>query len=112
MTEEPIAPGRGLPVNQPATVVVAGTCSVPAGVRPSSISWVLTPIAGMTSLAGSATRRWLAASGGATRRPAGIAVSRGGPGQSRACGPWLTITRPVSPAQHSSTPRAATATAR
>jgi hypothetical protein len=55
MTADPMAPGRGLRVYQPATAVVGGTCSAPVLVRPSRTSDVLTPMAGMTSETGSAT---------------------------------------------------------
>src|ERR1700722_13934080 len=34
MMAEPMAPGRGLPVYQPATVVVVGTCRAPLDCRP------------------------------------------------------------------------------
>src|SRR5581483_10830965 len=49
MTAGPIAPGRELPVYQPATDVLAGTWSAPVAVRPRRISVVLTAIAGMSS---------------------------------------------------------------
>src|ERR1022692_3868897 len=37
MMAEPMAPGRGLPVYQPATDVVEGTCNAPSDCRPSLI---------------------------------------------------------------------------
>ena len=51
----PMAPGRGLPVYQPATVVDDGTCIAPSAVRPSVISRVWTPMIGMVSETGLAT---------------------------------------------------------
>ena len=53
-----MAPGRGLPVYQPATAVLAGTCSAPEAVRPSLIRRVRTPIAGMSSAVGARHRDW------------------------------------------------------
>src|SRR5262245_28092873 len=55
MIDAPVAPGRGLPVNQPAIAALIGTCSVCVLVRLRRMSPVLTPIAGMRSLAGLAT---------------------------------------------------------
>ena len=52
ITAAPVAPGRELPVYQPATAALAGTCSAPAGVSPRRMSPVRTPIDGMTSVAG------------------------------------------------------------
>ena len=56
---------------QPATVVEEGTCSSPADVRPSIISWVRTPINGMVSETGAATGLGAADCGGATIGPVG-----------------------------------------
>src|SRR5260370_42639227 len=55
MTDDPIAPGRGLPVYQPASDVVGGTCSMPPCVTPRSTSLVRTPMAGMIRLTGRGT---------------------------------------------------------
>src|SRR5215470_10083628 len=55
MMADPTAPGRGPPVNQPATVVVVGTCSVPSLFSPRLISLVRTPMDGMLSEVGRAT---------------------------------------------------------
>ena len=60
MMAEPMVPGRGLPVYQPATVVEDGTCNAPPAVRPSVISWVFTPIGGIVSQTGLATGTGLA----------------------------------------------------
>ena len=70
MMDEPTAPGRGLPVYQPATVVEDGTCIEPPAARPSVIRLVFTPISGMVSETGLGT--WAAADGGgATIGPVG-----------------------------------------
>ena len=71
MMAEPIAPGLGLPVYQPATEVEDGTSNAPLDVRPRVTSWVLTPINGMVSKTGRATGRGSADSGGATIGPVG-----------------------------------------
>src|ERR1017187_1190497 len=82
MMAEPMAPGRGLPVYQPAADVVDGTCNAPFGCRPSLIRLVLTPISGMVSDTGLATGAGAADCGGAT-------IWRGGAGRAltpAACG--------------------------
>jgi hypothetical protein len=71
MIDAPTAPGRGLPVNHPAIAALTGTCSVWLLVIPSRISLVLTPIAGMTSLTGAGTLRWLAPPGSCAVTPGG-----------------------------------------
>src|ERR1017187_6606371 len=71
MMAEPMAPGRGLPVYQPATEVVDGTCNAPFDCRPSLIRLVLTPISGMVSDTGLATGAGAADCGGATIWPVG-----------------------------------------
>ena len=71
MMAEPTAPGRGLPVYQPATEVEDGTCIEPSAARPSVISWVFTPISGMVSETGLATGAGCADCGGATIGPVG-----------------------------------------
>src|SRR5579859_7771324 len=71
MTAEPIEPGRGLPVYQPATVVVDGTCIAPPAARPSVIRLVFTPISGIVREAGAATGAGWADCGGATMGPVG-----------------------------------------
>src|SRR5208282_4905342 len=75
MTAEPIAPGRGLPVYQPATEVVDGTCNESLDCRPSVISLVLTPMSGMVSETGAATGRGAADCGGATIGPVGAGIA-------------------------------------
>src|ERR1700688_4869860 len=71
MMAEPMAPGRGLPVYQPATDTVDGTCSAPFDCRPSVIRLVLTPMTGMVRDTGLATGTWAADCGGATIGPVG-----------------------------------------
>src|SRR5689334_1894708 len=66
MTDEPIEPGRGLPVYQPATATEDGTCIAPPDARPSVIRLVCTPISGMVSETGLATGAGPADCGGAT----------------------------------------------
>src|SRR2546429_9980578 len=68
---EPMAPGRGLPVYQPATVVEDGTCIAPPAARPSVIRLVFTPISGMVSETGRATGAGSADCGGAPISPVG-----------------------------------------
>src|SRR5260370_18025915 len=71
MIDEPISPGRGLPVYQPATDVLDGACRVPCAVTPSLISVVRTSMAGMLRATGGAAG-WLAdGPGPATAAPDG-----------------------------------------
>src|SRR6185437_15537543 len=56
MIDEPTWPGRGLPVYQPATAAVDGTCNVCCAVSPSLTRLLLTPLAGISSQYGLATR--------------------------------------------------------
>src|SRR5712691_2445307 len=71
MMAEPTAPGRGLPVYQPATVVEDGTCMAPPWARPSVIRSDCTPMTGMVSETGLATAACWPDSGGATIGPVG-----------------------------------------
>src|ERR1700756_3130840 len=71
MMDEPTAPGLGLPVYQPATVVEDGTCMAPPWARPSVIRLLFTPISGMVSVTGLATGAGSADCGGATMGPGG-----------------------------------------
>ena len=71
MMAEPMEPGRGLPVYQPATVVEDGTCMPPPWARPRVIRLVFTPISGMVSETGLATGAGCADCGGATIGPVG-----------------------------------------
>ena len=74
MIAAPTAPGRGPPVNHPAIAALTGTCSVSLLVIPSGVSLVLTPIAGMTSLTGAGTFRWLAPPGACAVSPSGTGI--------------------------------------
>ena len=73
MMDEPMAPGRGLPVYQPATEISfkGGTCSSPSEARPRVIRLVCTPISGMVSETGAATGLGAADCGTATIGPVG-----------------------------------------
>src|SRR5579859_5969319 len=55
MMDDPMAPGRGLPVYQPATWNEVGTCISPSEAKPRVIRLVCTPISGMVSETGAAT---------------------------------------------------------
>jgi len=102
MTDEPISPGRGLWVYQPATDVLFGTWSVPCRVMPSWISLVCTAMAGMRSV-----------TGGGTVSVRGLGSGAGEPSGTRPCGAALAGpgARPVRPASISS-PATVTATTR
>src|SRR6202030_711947 len=80
MTADPTAPGRGLPVYQPATVVVSGTWSVAFACRPRRTSEVLTPMAGMVSETGAAGSAAVCSPTGFTVGPDGVATGVGGAG--------------------------------
>src|ERR1022692_4366101 len=75
MTEDPIPPGRGLPVYHPATVVEVGTCRVPCAVMPSLISLLCTPMAGMVRDTGAGTAADGDASGAGAADPEGRSAS-------------------------------------
>ena len=68
-----MAPGRGLPVYQPATVVLPGTCRAPDLVIPSRISRVRTPIDGIVSETGPETCAEVCGTG-VCSRPAGAST--------------------------------------
>src|SRR5271157_1274499 len=109
MMAEPTAPGRGLPVYQPATDVEDGTCNAPPVVRPSVISWVFTPISGMVSETGLATGAGWADCGGAAIGPvgAGSAATPAATGR-RAGVEWRVSNRPAVPATITTKPVAKT----
>src|ERR1700744_3452340 len=71
MMAEQIAPGRGLPVYQPAIAVEPGTWMAPPLASPSVVSLVSTPISGMVRDTGLATGFGCADCGGATIGPVG-----------------------------------------
>src|SRR5580700_10148357 len=109
MMAEPTAPGRGLPVYQPATDVEDGTCNAPPAARPSVISWVFTPISGMVSETGLATGAGCADCGGAAIGPvgAGSAATPAATGRRAGVG-WRVSSRPAVPATITTRPTAKT----
>jgi hypothetical protein len=66
-------------VYHPATAAVGGTASAPDAVRPRWMSFVVTPIAGISSRTGKATGRPALAAGTAAQCPAGMATIAGFP---------------------------------
>ena len=109
MMAEPTAPGRGLPVYQPATDVVDGTCSAPLAVRPSVISWVFTPISGMVSETGRATGAGCADCGGAAIGPVGAGSAPTPAATGRMAGVECRVSsRPTDPATITTKPAAKT----
>src|SRR5690242_14433028 len=115
MTAEPTVPGRGLPVYQPATVVLLGTWSVPLELTPRRISLVLIPSDGMLSQVGLAAC-WPAVSEvGSTVRSVGAGIGAGRGGSGAACtGDRAEVASPAAPTPTASSPApsAATATSR
>src|ERR1700676_3444283 len=109
MMAEPTAPGRGLPVYQPATDHEDGTCSAPPEARPSVISWVFTPINGMVSETGLATGAACADCGGAAagRGGAGAAPPRAAPARGAGV-EWRVSSSPAVPATITTRPTAKT----
>src|SRR5580693_5793708 len=105
MTADPVAPGRGLPVYQPATVVVVGTWRVPFRLRPRLMIGALTPMAGMVSQTGLGGG-WAADSQtGTTVRPDGTATGAGRTASRAAGGDEARATiRPAVPAPAASSP--------
>src|SRR5580693_3916072 len=105
MTADPVAPGRGLPVYQPATVVVLGTWRVPLRLRPRLMIGAFTPMAWMVSQTGLGVGWTADSETGATVRPDGTATGdgrtasrAGGADEARA------TTRPAVPAPAASSP--------
>src|SRR4249920_2816967 len=109
MMAEPTAPGRGLPVYQPATEVEEGTCIEPSAARPSVISRVFTPISGMVSETGLATGAGCADCGGATIGPVGAGSAAIPAATGRKAGvEWCVSSRPADPATITTKPAAKT----
>src|SRR5487761_1567440 len=77
LTAEPAGPGRGLPVYQPATVVVLGTWRVPLRLRPRLMMGAFTPMAGMVSQPGLGVGWPAASEPGTPVRPEGAAPGDG-----------------------------------
>src|SRR5579875_2490968 len=105
MIDEPIAPGAGLPVYQPATVMVDGTWSAPVEVRPRWMSRARTPITGMVIETGGAT--WSSCGGGGVWAcPTGGSTGLG----AATCGgvyrPWYVTVRPMIPPARTARPTA------
>src|SRR3984957_12256178 len=107
MMDEPMAPGRGLAVYQPATLVVVGTWSAPALVVPSLISLVLTPIAGMIRYNGSGADEPTAGPGTGAIGPCGTATRRVGPAAYAPRSSALAPMTPIPPASVTSEPTSA-----
>src|ERR1039458_3226589 len=113
MTDEPIAPGRGLPAYQPATTVLAGACRVPAAASPRWISPAETPIAGITSRVGAATGGPpTVCSGAGACGPVGGRTSLRERVTGVALWPvWLATANPVAPIPTATRPHSSTAAA-
>jgi len=111
MTADPVAPGRGLPVYQPTTVVLLGTWSVPFRLRPRVTTGAFTPMAGMVSQTGLGACWTVDSETGRTVRPEGAATGDG-LAASRAAGAadmWAA-TKPAVPAPAASSPALSIAT--
>src|ERR1700729_1403548 len=105
MTADPVAPGRGLPVYQPATVVVPGTWSVPFRLRPRLMIGALTPMAGMVSQTGFGVGWTTDSETGATVGPEGTATGDGRAASRTAGADGVrATTRPAAPAPAASRP--------
>src|SRR5262249_24406243 len=85
MMAEPIVPGRGLLVYQPATVVLDGTWSVPSRLTPRWISLVRIASDGMLSQVGRAAGGPVASVAGRTVRSVGAGTGAGLGGSGAAC---------------------------
>src|SRR5712692_7092431 len=72
MMAEPMAPGRGLLVYQPATLGLAGTARALLPVRPSLLTRARTPIAGIITAIGRGTRWSAQGLGSPAARPDGM----------------------------------------
>src|SRR5215469_3070546 len=109
MTAAPVAPGRGLPVYQPATAAVDGTCSAPELVRPSRTSRDRTPIAGISIVVGLATGTVEFGRGTAAQGPFRGGIVGGGPTAAAGRAVWSAQMTPPAPAHAPSTPATASA---
>src|ERR1700733_11577004 len=105
MTADPVAPGRGLPVYQPATVVVPGTWRVPLRLRPRLMIGAFTPMAGMVSQTGLGAGWTADNETGTTVRPDGTATGDGlAASRTAGAGEVRATTRPAVPAPAASSP--------
>src|SRR5713226_92327 len=100
---EPTVPGRGPPVNQPATAVLSGTWSVPTLLTPRSISEVRNPLDGMLSRTGRAACRAVACDAGSTVLPDGAGMGAGFAGSAGA-GERLAVASPAVPTSTATSP--------
>src|SRR5579862_3504285 len=108
MMAEPTAPGRGLPVYQPATATMdkGGTSSSPSDFRPRYMSLVWTPISGMVSATGRETGPGCADGGGATIVLVGTGTAFTPSAGGRRAGVPCRVSRPAVPATATSRPAA------
>src|SRR5579862_3672744 len=106
MTADPVAPGRGLPVYQPVTVVLVGTWRVPFRLRPRLMIGALTPMAGMVSQTGLGVGSTTDSETGDAVGPDGTATCDGRAAASRAAdaAESRATTRPAVPAPAASSP--------
>src|ERR1700759_2916211 len=112
MTAEPTVPGRGLPVYQPATVVLFGTWSVPLELTPRWISLVRIPSDGMLSQVGRAACWPVLTEAGSTLCSVGAGIGAGRGGSGAACtGDRAEVPSPVAPTPTVASPAPSAATA-
>src|SRR5579859_2335112 len=104
MTADPVAPGAGLPVYQPATVVVLGTWRVPLRLRPRLTIGAFTPMAGMVSSTGLGVGWTADSETGTTVRPVGTATGDGRAASRTGGAEVRATTRPAVPAPAASSP--------
>src|ERR1700721_1458960 len=105
MTADPVAPGRGLPVYQPATVVVLGTWRVPLRLRPRLMMGAFTPMAGMVSQTGLGGGGAADSEPGTPVRPDGTATGDGrAASRTAGAGEVRATTRPAVPAPAARSP--------
>src|SRR6185312_14362740 len=105
-------PGRGLPVYQPATLVLDGTWSVPLELTPRWISLVLIPSDGMLSQIGRAACWPVLTEAGSTLCSVGAGIGAGRGGSGAACtGDRAEVVSPVAPTPTASSPAPSAATA-
>src|SRR5580704_8152226 len=110
ITEDPISPGRGLPVYQPATEVDVGTWRVRWAVRPSLTSLERTPMAGMVRATGAGAAVVGEGSGAGATDPDGTGTDARA-GWSAAAGWPVSMTSPAAPRASTSSPQTRVATA-
>src|SRR5579872_6668224 len=104
MTADPVAPGAGLPVYQPATVVVLGTWRVPLRLRPRLTIGAFTPMAGMVNSTGLGVGWTADSETGPTVWPVGTATGDGRAASRTGGEEVRATTRPAVPAPAASSP--------